>query len=172
MIGDFPAAGFGSGDDEERRRVPSVPHSTGDGAAVREALERELTSVPFERLTAPEVTSLLTSRLVAWGLAQGWMVSREVPSRARRGAAERQHHGFLDVVLERWGRSPVVVEIDRGNKTWSMEKLTAEHEAGCVSIWVRWGRAVVNAPEGVEVVHLPVSTVRGSPRRYTSSQVK
>jgi hypothetical protein len=61
-----------------------------------------------------------------------------VPSALTRyGAGERA--GRLDIVFDRPGQARLAVEIDRGNKAWSAEKLAAETLAGSAAIWLRWG---------------------------------
>lgn len=139
---------------------------------VREALAGLASTVQFVDMPADEVTRLLTHTIVDWGIAYGWMPALEVASRAVRGEGDgrRGHHGYLDIVLERWGLPPVVVEIDRGNKQWSVDKLEAERAAGSICLWVRWSKKTPTAPSGIEVVHVPVTATPGSPRLYSTAQ--
>lgn len=127
------------------------------------------TRVRFTRVTAPEVTRILTAATIEWGVHNGWMPCTEVASTATRSHSPRApaHSGYLDVVFERWGEESVVIEIDRGNKEWSLLKLETEAAQGRTSIWLRWGREPPEVPADVGLVHLPVVLRPGSPRRYT-----
>lgn len=130
------------------------------------------TTVEFSGLKATEVTDTLSAAIRRWGHSNGWMTNTEVPSTARRHSGSGPgvaHYGYLDLVFDRWGEESVVVEIDRGNKQWSLEKLTAEAARGRVSIWVRWGRQPPQVPDGVGLVYLPVVLHSGTPRTYSYS---
>ncbi|WP_215544880.1 hypothetical protein [Amycolatopsis sp. CA-230715] len=42
----------------------------------------------------------------------------------------------------------MAIEIDRFGKVWSLQKLLAEVDAGCVALWVRWrGHTRIEIPE-------------------------
>jgi hypothetical protein len=62
----------------------------------------------------------------------------------------------------------VAIEIDQFGKAWSLRKLLAEVDAGCVALWVRWrGRTEVEIPETVGLVDIH-ETVDFRPTERTS----
>ncbi|MFG1771735.1 hypothetical protein ACGFIX_19350 [Nocardia salmonicida] len=48
-----------------------------------------------------------------------------------------------------------MVEIDRANKRWSLDKLVAEADAGNIALWVRWrGATLIEVPSTVGLVDI------------------
>lgn len=120
------------------------------------SLRRHLEPVRLEGLSAPEATRLVTEQTVCWADEQGWTIEREVRGRIARTTKNGQQHARLDLVCTRPAALPAVaIEIDRSGKVWSLTKLLAEIDAGCVALWVRWrGRTKVEIPESVGLVDI------------------
>lgn len=130
-------------------------------AALAASLAAWLAPVEIRGLSGRQTTALLTDRVAEWARSQGWSVRFEVASRITRtvnraagGSSEWQ--GRLDVVCSRRpGQPPVAIEIDRNNKRWSVEKLSAEAAAGSVALWVRWrGGTDIDVPATVGLVDI------------------
>ncbi|BEL10762.1 hypothetical protein Q0Z83_089530 [Actinoplanes sichuanensis] len=120
------------------------------------ALFARLTAVPRAGLVVPEITALLTQHVVDWASELGWQPEREVRGRLSRHNRSGVRQGRLDVVCQRLGPlPPVVIEIDRSGKVWSLRKLLAEVDAGAVALWVRWrGRTQVAIPADIGLVDI------------------
>lgn len=123
-----------------------------------------LAPIKLDGLTSRQTTALLTERVAEWGRSQGWSVHFEAPIRASRPTRSGESRGRLDVVCRRdAGRPPVVIEIDRGNKRWSVDKLASEAAAGAVALWVRWRDPTnVDVPDAVGLVDLAPEPVPAS----------
>lgn len=136
----------------------------GDTTTLAASLTAWLTPVELDGLTSRQTTALLTVRVAEWGRSQGWSVQFEVPIRASRTTRSGESRGRLDVVCRRdAGRPPVVIEIDRGNKRWSVDKLASEAAAGAVALWVRWRDPTnVDVPDAVGLVDLAPEPVPAS----------
>ncbi|MFI9051896.1 hypothetical protein [Streptomyces sp. NPDC053427] len=113
---------------------------------------------PFHRFQAEEVTRHLTRCVEEWGVSQRWTARREAPSCAKPAEGRPPRQGYLDVKFYRPGMSAVAVEIDRGNKRWSLEKLEAEAANGACALWLRWSArpSTISPPAGVGLVELRV----------------
>ncbi|MFV0126333.1 hypothetical protein ACLGI4_01170 [Streptomyces sp. HMX112] len=126
----------------------------------------------FQRLTSVEVTGHLTSVVTAWGASHGWAARREagagITATARSG---RTRTGLLDLLFHRPGGSRLAVEIDRGNKRWSLEKLIHQADTGGCAVWLRWDTkpCSVVIPPQVGLVELRVHQHRitDGRRRYS-----
>ncbi|HEY3691113.1 MAG TPA: hypothetical protein VGL46_12540 [Pseudonocardiaceae bacterium] len=60
----------------------------------------------------------------------------------------------------------MAIEIDRDGKTWSLQKLQAEADAGRVALWVRWhGRTQAEIPDSVGLVDIHDTAEYQRPRR-------
>jgi hypothetical protein len=121
-----------------------------DGAAqsLRDWLDRE----HFTHLTPREVTAHLTAGVAGWAEQYGYRVQREAPP---PGAA----YGRLDLrAAHPAGGKAISIEIDRGNKRWSLEKLVTAAEHGDLALWVRWSTTSVplSVPPGVRLIRLGV----------------
>ncbi|HEV2347035.1 MAG TPA: hypothetical protein VGS97_23235 [Actinocrinis sp.] len=110
----------------------------------------------FTHLAAPEVTAHLTGSVARWAEQYGYWVQREVPP---PGVADRRLD--LRVAHPAEGRA-ISIEIDRGNKRWSLEKVVAVAEHGDLALWVRWPTASVplSVPPGVRLIRLGVIRYR------------
>ncbi|WP_236788029.1 hypothetical protein [Amycolatopsis sp. GM8] len=131
--------------------------SVGDGTmALAASLRGYLEPERLSGLSAPQATRLLTERTACWAGEQGWTVAREVQGRITRPSKNGLRRARLDLVCTRPAELPAVaIEIDQFGKAWSLRKLLAEVDAGCVALWVRWrGRAEVEIPDTVGLVDI------------------
>ncbi|MFI5614987.1 hypothetical protein [Amycolatopsis sp. NPDC051903] len=129
----------------------------GDGtAALAASLRRYLEPVRLSGLSAPQATRLLTEQTACWAEEQGWAVAREVQGRITRPSKNGPRRSRLDLVCTRPAELPAVaIEIDQFGKVWSLQKLLAEVDAGCVALWLRWrGRTEIEIPETVGLVDI------------------
>ncbi|MFT2015086.1 hypothetical protein ACMA1D_04440 [Streptomyces sp. 796.1] len=113
--------------------------------AAARSLRAWLNRQQFSDLATPEVTAFFTDSVADWATGQGYEVQREVelPAATRQGRT-----GRLDLQLRhRSGRGRLIsVEVDRGTKAWSLEKLVQAAELGHLALWLRWSRAPVALP--------------------------
>ena len=113
--------------------------------------------------TALEVTATLTEEVIRWARGNGWPAMTEVPIGIQRFSRGVVRTGCIDVVVQRSGR-PVAIELDRGNKKWSLTKLRWAAEAGHDAIWVRWGASRTRLAVPAPVILLPVLVRYRHPR--------
>lgn len=120
-----------------------MPKTGLDTAAA--SLRTWLNAQHFTDLTALEVTRFFTDTTTEWANSLGYDAWREVPLPAR---PDHQRNERLDLRLRhRSGRGqPISVEIDRGSKLRSLDKLTRAAELGDHSLWLRWSREPVRVP--------------------------
>ncbi|MGW5441414.1 hypothetical protein [Nocardia asteroides] len=134
-----------------------------------QSLRHWLTPVRASGLTSTQTTKLITAHTLEWAHSKRWQTSTEVPALIERTINGRVYSGRVDVVCERsWWRPPIAIEIDRANKSWSVDKLVAEAEAGHVALWVRWrGETVIDLPPTVGLVDIraTIANPRSTRRR-------
>ncbi|MEU3464428.1 hypothetical protein ABZ721_31290 [Streptomyces sp. NPDC006733] len=135
--------------------------------AAARSLRAWLNLQQFSDLSTAEVTAFFTDAVADWASDQGYEVQREVslPTIAR------QHRtGRLDLQLRhRSGRGRLIsVEVDRGTKQWSLDKLVQAAELGHLALWLRWSRTpvTVSIPPTVRLIRAQVL------RRTTLTQAK
>jgi hypothetical protein len=136
---------------------------TGSRVQTRTAasLAKALANLRFDDLPRGGATRLVTRATITWADELGWLAVPEMPLAFLAATTEQpSRQGIVDLYIARPGyRRDLVVEIDRGNKQWSAQKLGHAVEHGRAAIWVRWSgpppRDVI-VPAGVEVVYLEV----------------
>ncbi|MEV4822263.1 hypothetical protein [Micromonospora sp. NPDC049274] len=109
-------------------------------------LGRWLAELTFVDLDADDVTARVIDAVARWGQARGWRVYRRAPSVVPLPPPMQQRHSVLDVACARPDGPPVVIEVDHTDRARTVQKLTAEAEAGRIPIWVRWGVGRFTAP--------------------------
>lgn len=121
-----------------------------------QSLRGWLNGLHFTDLAAPEVTRFFTTSVDQWGLSLGYHARHEAAL-----PAQGQRTGYLDVRLTHHSGAgrPISIEIDRGNKRWSLEKLIHAAELGDFAVWLRWGREPVplTIPPAVRLIRAHVS---------------
>ncbi|MEW1699392.1 MULTISPECIES: hypothetical protein [unclassified Streptomyces] len=113
--------------------------------AAARSLRAWLNRQQFSDLSTPEVTAFFTDSVAAWATGQGYGVQREV----QLPTATRQNRtGRLDLQLRHLsGKGRLIsIEVDRGTKEWSLEKLVRAAELGHLALWLRWSRTPVALP--------------------------
>ncbi|MEV7083322.1 hypothetical protein AB0N88_33020 [Streptomyces sp. NPDC093516] len=113
--------------------------------AAARSLRAWLNRQQFSDLSTPEVTAFFTESVADWATNQGYEVQREV----ELPTATRQNRtGRLDLQLRhRSGKGRLIsIEVDRGTKEWSLEKLVQAAELGHLALWLRWSRTPVTLP--------------------------
>ncbi|MGW4254471.1 hypothetical protein [Streptomyces californicus] len=117
---------------------------SGLDAAAR-SLRAWLNQKQFTDLPAAQVTAFFTDSVADWATGHGYDVRREVPLPP---ATRQQRIGHLDLQLRhRSGRGRLIsIEVDRGTKRWSLEKLAQAAELGHLALWLRWSPDLVALP--------------------------
>ncbi len=109
------------------------------------------------------ITRSLTAAVSKWGRLHRFEVAHEAlidtPGYVSAKGITRTK-GYLDLLLVR-GSLRVAIEIDRGNKAFSLAKLErAVHSRGAEAIWIKWGAPVkVRIPPRVHLIKLSYSEV-------------
>ena len=119
---------------------------------------------------ATKVTGLLTLEICSILLSINCRVKRECPvGLSRTVQSGRVYQGHLDLFARFDDGSSVAIEIDRGNKLWSLRKLEyVAGESGSTALWVRWhGR--VSMPTGSCVTVLNLAR-NGAPAHLRNAQ--
>ncbi|MFI9194253.1 hypothetical protein ACIG0A_33745 [Streptomyces californicus] len=118
---------------------------SGLDAAAR-SLRAWLNEQQFTDLSSAEVTAFFTGSVADWATGHGYVVRREVPLLST--ARQQYRLGYLDLQLRhRSGRGRLIsIEVDRGTKRWSLEKLGQAAELGHLALWLRWSPDLVALP--------------------------
>ncbi|MGW7582752.1 hypothetical protein ACWGKU_28865 [Kitasatospora sp. NPDC054768] len=147
------------------RPLPVEGQVRGEGIA--ESLAAELREhVHFRSLAADRVREYLSRVVGQWATRSGWEPEREAP-------AERPEDGEHDLLCRHPALPWLVIEIERGNRRATADKLARAAANGHVAIWLRWaGPAPKAVPAGVLLIHLAaVPTARNGDRRaYTLTE--
>jgi len=133
-------------------------------------LASTLFALDVEARTTGAVTRQLTRAIVDWALAHGW--SPRVEARVEAMAPSLTAKlGYIDVIVSRRGGGPdLAIEIDSGDKPWSLDKLRHAAKAGMHAIWIRWGdEEWAGVYEDVDVIQLWLP--RRPARRRVSDQL-
>ena len=132
---------------------------------VTDDLASRLFALDTESLGTGAVTARITREIVRWALSNGWNPRAE----ARVGVTVSGHGGsrigYIDVIVRRGGEPDLAIEVDSGDKPWSLDKLRHAAAAGMHPIWVRWGDdAWAGYCDDIDVIQLPALR-RSAPRR-------
>ncbi|MFF1399343.1 hypothetical protein ACFVZD_36790 [Streptomyces sp. NPDC058287] len=148
----------------------AMPEEGLDAAA--RSLRAWLNSQKFSDLSAPEVTAFLTDSISRWAEGLDYIPTREVDLPANKHKPQ-QRRQILDLQLKHYsgkGRQ-ISIEIDRGNKRISLNKLVHAAELGHLALWVRWGYEHVPFPMPPTVrlirAHVIRRRVARQPDRYS-----
>ncbi|MEU4118913.1 hypothetical protein AB0F71_31025 [Kitasatospora sp. NPDC028055] len=146
---------------------PRPVEGAATGAGIAEALAAELREhVHFRSLPADRVREYLSRVVSQWAARNGWTPEREAP-------AERPEDGAHDLLCRHPALPWLVIEIERGNRRATADKLARAAASGHVAIWLRWaGPAPKTVPAGVLLIHLAaVPAARSGDRRaYTLTE--
>lgn len=121
-----------------------------------------------------QITENLTNATQRWGIAQGCNCKKEfsapwLQAYTRTGTPK---NGRIDVVLSTPRGGKLAVEIDRGEKTWSLEKLLLCRERGYQAVWIKWGKPIEKkrlgfaetlsqcVQAGVYIIEIPIQQTR------------
>jgi hypothetical protein len=117
-------------------------------------LATALFALEVHKLTTKAVTRQITDAIVRWALTRGWMPRVEARVEAPT-LLEGTRLGYVDVVVHRPGSTDLAIEIDSGDKPWSVDKLRHAAAAGMHAIWIRWGdEQWAGVYEDVDVIQL------------------
>ncbi|MFD7586471.1 hypothetical protein ACFV84_13745 [Kitasatospora sp. NPDC059811] len=137
------------------------------GEGIAKSLAAELREhVHFRSLPADRVREYLSRVVGQWASRNGWEPEREAP-------AERPEDGEHDLLCRHPALPWLVIEIERGNRRATADKLARAVAGGGVAIWLRWaGPAPRTIPAGVLLIHLAaVPAARNGDRRaYTLTE--
>ncbi|MEU1121838.1 MULTISPECIES: hypothetical protein [unclassified Streptomyces] len=144
---------------------------TGLNAAAA-SLRTWLNAQRFLDLSAHEVTAFLTASIGSWGEGLDYIVCTEVPMPPDAVSPEGRG-GMVDLQLRHYsGRGrPISIEIDRGNKRLSLNKLVRLADRGHIALWVRWSHQAVpvQIPPSVRLIRAHVIRRRDIARTYRFS---
>tara|TARA_B100000676_G_C17606714_1_gene594691 strand:- start:150 stop:569 length:420 start_codon:yes stop_codon:yes gene_type:complete len=123
-----------------------------------------LSGLDLEKLPgSKEITTVLTEELVSWANENGWYPEREYKAGIFREHKSGKYEGRIDVYVNRdslipeKGLPPLAIEIDRGNKKWSIMKLEHLQGRGCSCLWIKWGKKIdIEIPDGIMTFHVPL----------------
>lgn len=108
-------------------------------------------------LDSVDKTKVITEAIEEYLSSLGWNVSREYKIDLTRSSSTfegkiKEIHGRIDLFAKRNNES-LAIEIDRGNKPWSLKKLEyCIKTYGSKAVWIRWKGEVTSAiPDGVIV---------------------
>jgi hypothetical protein len=114
---------------------------------------REIDLRPYGRGNRNKGTEFITSSIESFARGQGFMYEREVFLGLNRKTSG--HKGLVDIVIKKPEGTGYAIEIDRGNKKWSLEKLLHAHSKGYVPIWVRWCTKInIRIPAVINLIDL------------------
>ena len=108
------------------------------GSGAVDDLATLLFALEVEQRTTSAVTRQITDVVLTWALARGWTPRVEARVEAMTVAGSSKL-GYVDVLVHRPGEPDLAVEIDSGDKPWSVDKLQYVAAAGMQAIWIRWG---------------------------------
>jgi|TARA_B100000959_G_scaffold199113_1_gene208322 hypothetical protein len=119
-------------------------------------LELGLNNLELDAEKASDITAIITDFIYRWAKNNGWNPRLEYYIKAYRTTKSgRVYQGVVDVYIERFDGPDIVVEIDRGNKKWSVQKLNYCRIEGLEAIWIKWGSPIsLDIPEGITAIHL------------------
>jgi hypothetical protein len=143
-------------------------------AAVTDAtddLASRLFALDTEALDTAAVTARITREIVRWALSNGWNPRAEARVGVTVSRHGRSRTGYIDVIVRRGGEPALAIEIDSGDKPWSLDKLRHAAAAGMQPIWVRWGDdGWAGYYDDIDVIQLPA--LRRSAARRTGDQLR
>lgn len=108
---------------------------------------------PYGRGGRNKGTELLTSTIENFASEQGFECEKEVFLGLTRKT--NGYKGLIDVIITKPDGIRYAIEIDSGNKRWSLEKLLHSHSIGYIPIWVRWHTKIkIKIPSVVNLIDL------------------
>ena len=114
---------------------------------------KEIDLSPYGRGNRNKGTEFITLSIESFARSRGLACEREVFLGLNRKTGGRK--GLVDVVIKKPEGNGYAIEIDRGNKKWSLEKLLHAHSIGYVPIWVRWCTKVnIQIPDVINLIDL------------------
>lgn len=109
-------------------------------------------------LNATVITAVICASIEQWAMQANFSVCAEVrlPGLTRGN----DYAAVVDYVIGRPASAPLAIEIDRGNKQWSLAKLDHALKIGYEGLWIKWGKPItVEIPKGIEVIYVPLSFI-------------
>ena len=138
---------------------------------VSDDLASRLFALETDTLDTGAITARITREIVGWALANGWTPRAEARVGLPAAAHGGSRIGYIDVVVRRGDLPALAIEIDSGDKPWSLDKLRHAAVAGMHAIWVRWGDdAWAGYYADVDVIQLPA--MRRSTARPVGHQLR
>jgi hypothetical protein len=114
---------------------------------------KEIDLSPYGRGNRNKGTEFITSSIESFAHGRGLTCEKEVFLGLSRKASRRK--GLVDIVIKSPEGIGYAIEIDSGNKKWSLEKLLHAHSIGYVPIWVRWCAKVnIQIPDVINLIDL------------------
>lgn len=119
-------------------------------------LEAELRSyaslIHLSTLGRAQGTQGLIQFLRSWARSRSLFCELEVNLGATRVLRSGYlYRGYLDIVIDRW----LAIEVDSGNKRWSLTKLEDAQRRGYVPVWIRWrSPQKLHVPSSVRLILL------------------
>jgi len=112
-----------------------------------------------------DITELITDEIISWASMNNWGSEREFEIYLIKNKNNQLSRGKIDLVLDgnvsvsENNILPLAIEIDRGDKNWSIEKLQHCQNLGFNCLWIRWGKKIkIDVPEGIWYYNFKIST--------------
>ena len=129
-----------------------------------------LFALDTESLDTVAITAQITRAIAQWAVAHGWNPCAEARVNLPTNDRGESRIGYIDVVVRRGGKPDLAIEVDSGDKPWSLDKLRHAVAAGMHAIWVRWGDdAWAGYYHDIDVIQLPAR--RRSAARHVGHQL-
>jgi len=107
----------------------------------------------YSRGSRNKGTELITSSIENFACEQRYKCEKEVFLGLRRKTDG--HKGLVDIIIKSPNEKQYAIEIDSGNKKWSIDKLLHAYKIGYVPTWVRWNAKInINMPAGINLIDL------------------
>ena len=120
-------------------------------------LKLGLNNLELDGKRASDITSIITDFIFRWAKNNGWNPRLEYYIKAyKTKKSRRMIQGRVDIYIERLDGPDIVVEIDRANQKWSVQKLYyCRKIEGLEAIWIKWGLPIsLDIPEEITAIHL------------------
>lgn len=128
-----------------------------DFAAFEHSQSGHVWEIASKQLKSRTITRAIIAAVIKWARANQYECAFEV--RLPGITRNNNMRAVLDVVLKGAKTKPdlIAVEIDRGNKSWSIKKLAHAVSLGYAALWIKWGGPIrIDVPSQIAVLYIPL----------------